>query len=81
MEPTFLDLLQEIKEETNLIPDKIDVRDKYGIYRSLRRGSNTEAVNQGVDQDDIDLKDGEKLKVQRVEDLLWACANTTQRSS
>ena len=41
VEPAFLDLLQEIKEETNLIPDKIDVRDKYGIYRSLRRGSNT----------------------------------------
>jgi hypothetical protein len=55
VEPLFVNLLQEIKEETNLIPAKIDIKDKYGIYRSLRRGSNTEAVNQGVDKDDIDL--------------------------
>ena len=55
LEPVFLYLTQEIKEETHLIPDKIDVREKYGIYRSLRKDSNTEAVNQGVNQDAIDL--------------------------
>jgi len=42
-------------ENPNLIPAEVDVNTEYGISRSFRRGSATQARLKGVSSDDIDL--------------------------
>jgi hypothetical protein len=52
------DILVELdgiqKEEGDVISDTVDVFERYGVSRSFRRGSNTQAINQGVSDADID---------------------------
>ena len=47
-------ILEEVQENTIYIDPGVDVRSEYGIYRSLRRGSTTHAVNVGVKEPDIE---------------------------
>lgn len=45
-----LEVVQKIHPE--LISPSIDVLEDYGLSRSFRRGSNSEAINRGVDRKD-----------------------------
>ena len=42
------------KEHLDLIRPGLDVNEEYGLSRSFRRGSNSEAQNRGVEDGDID---------------------------
>jgi hypothetical protein len=42
-------------ERPDLIPDKIDVSKSYGTFRSLRRGSLTKAMEEGIEGQDLEL--------------------------
>ena len=56
MEPRFFDRLEQVQTlHPDLIPPSEDVAEDYGIYRSFRRGSTSEATNQGLPPDVIDL--------------------------
>ena len=49
MEAQFFRRLEVIQEmRPDLIPDQVDVAEEYGVSRSFRRGSTTEAGNRGV---------------------------------
>ena len=48
-------LLENIQATNNLIPLDVDVREEYGVYRSLRRGATTQARNQKVKTADIEM--------------------------
>ena len=54
-ESRFFEILSEIQEvNKELIPETVDVVEDYGIGRSFRRGSDSEAIARGVDSSDID---------------------------
>lgn len=54
-EPSFHEVLIEVQANNpNLIPASVDVVEDYGVGRSFRRGSDSEAVARGVDSSDID---------------------------
>jgi len=56
MNSEFQHLLLEIQEDRpDLIPEAIDVQDRYRIYRSLRRGAKTRAQAARVEEDVIEL--------------------------
>ena len=56
MDEIFLSRLLRVQgRRRDLLPDNIDVRQEFSIYRSIRRGSNTQARNQGVSGTDIDV--------------------------
>lgn len=56
MNAFFWDLLEEVQEERpDLYDDNIDVRDRYSLNRSLRRGSDTEAYRLKIDNKAINL--------------------------
>ena len=46
-------VLEKAQEETTTIPQTVNVRDEYGVYRSLCRGSTTRAINRNVSESDI----------------------------
>jgi hypothetical protein len=46
----FFTLLEKVQATTNFIPADVDVRNDYGILRSLRRGVTSHARNMGVDE-------------------------------
>jgi hypothetical protein len=51
---SFIDHLLDIqKDRPDLIPASVDVSEEYGTSRSLRRGSDSQALNQGVPEGDI----------------------------
>jgi hypothetical protein len=51
----FEEILMEIQETNKeLILESVEVVEDYGIGRSFRRGSDSEAIAQGVDSSDID---------------------------
>ncbi len=50
-EDEFLSLLEEVQSSTTCINPGMDVRDCFGIYRSLRRGVTAHARNMGVSPD------------------------------
>ena len=54
-EETFFELLEEVQEKTKLICDAVDVRQEYGIIRSMCRGSNTHARNMEVSEPRLEL--------------------------
>jgi hypothetical protein len=55
MEPVFFDRLEQVQaSRPDLIPTSDDVVEDYGIYRSFRRGSTSEATNQGLPPEVID---------------------------
>jgi hypothetical protein len=55
-ESVILDALDRVKtRRPDLIPYDLDVYEKYGISRSFRRGSNTQAKNRGVSVSDVNL--------------------------
>ena len=48
-EDDFYELLETVQDQQpELIPPEVDVREEYGIWRSLRRGVTAHALNQGV---------------------------------
>jgi hypothetical protein len=51
MEDEFMTLLEEVQASLEAIEDEIDVRDRYGMERSLRHGVSAHARNMGVDED------------------------------
>ena len=55
LQEDFFDLLEEVQVSTTLLGDNVDVRENYGLSRSLRRGSNTHAHNMGVSESRIEL--------------------------
>lgn len=57
-------VLETIQNTTTLIDKSVNVREEYGIYRSLRRGATTEAHNQGV-QDPVIEMNNRWRKVER----------------
>ena len=51
-EKAFYGVLEEIQVlRPDLIPDTVDVKEDYGILRSLRRGVTSHALNMGVDKE------------------------------
>jgi hypothetical protein len=51
----FFDRLEQVQlNRPDLIPSNEDVVEDYGIYRSFRRGSTSEATNQGLPPEVID---------------------------
>ena len=48
-------VLETIQRTTSLIDAKVDVREEYGMFRSLRRGATTEAHNQEVAESVIEM--------------------------
>ena len=55
MQEDFFELLEEVQASSSLIKDGVNVREEYGLSRSLRRGSNTHAHNMGVSEQRIEL--------------------------
>jgi hypothetical protein len=56
LEPRFYTLLHWVKIRfSSLFPPNLTIEDDFGIPRSCRRGSSTEAANQGVDSTIIDM--------------------------
>ncbi len=54
-EQNFFDRLEQVQSSRpELIPPSDDIEEEYGIYRSFRRGSTSEATNQGLTPDVID---------------------------
>ena len=45
----------EANEVSKLVPADCDIREEFGIWRSLRRGVTAHAINQGVPSDLINL--------------------------
>ena len=64
-EPGILERIIEVQRlHPELIRSEVDVCESYGISRSFRRGSNSEAQNRGVSDSDID-KNNRWRKVDR----------------
>jgi hypothetical protein len=56
LEPSFFDQLNWVRlRYLDLFPPNVNVKDDYGIPRPGRRGSSTEAANQGVPPDIIEM--------------------------
>jgi hypothetical protein len=51
MEDEFMSVLEEVQATTEAIDDELDVRDRFGMERSLRRGVSAHARNMEVDED------------------------------
>jgi hypothetical protein len=47
-EDDWFTVLERVQAKTDLIEDKVGVRDSYGILRSLRKGNAAHALNMGV---------------------------------
>ena len=55
LEPRILERIIEVQRLCpELVRSEVDVYESYGIPRSFRRGSNSEAQNRGVSDSDID---------------------------
>ena len=55
LEPFILDRVARVQSSfPDLIRESVDVHEEYGLSRSFRRGSNSEALNRGVDEATID---------------------------
>lgn len=55
MEPKFIDRLEAVQiSRPDLLSDQVEVAEAYGVRRSFRRGSTTEAGNRGVPSDVVD---------------------------
>ncbi len=58
-EVDILRIIADIQESSvGIIPKDMDVFDRYGVFRSWRRGSSSIARNEGVRKEDIDLNNG-----------------------
>jgi hypothetical protein len=54
-ETYFHEALTDVQvRRPDLIPETVDVPEDYGVGRSFRRGSDSEAIARGVDSNDID---------------------------
>jgi hypothetical protein len=51
MEDDFMSILEEVQATTEAIDDELDVRERFGMERSLRRGVSAHARNMEVDED------------------------------
>ena len=55
-EGDLMDVLEEVQERRpDLIPESLEVREEYGVFRSFRRGATTEASNMRLRKPTIDL--------------------------
>lgn len=55
MDTWLHDFLHKVQQKfPSVIPDAIRIEDEFSVYRSLRRGANTEARNVRIPQDIID---------------------------
>ena len=55
LEPFILDRIARVQRSfPELIRESVDVHDEYGLSRSFRRGSNSEALNRGMVEATID---------------------------
>jgi hypothetical protein len=52
-ENDFFTLLERVQAQTTLIAKDMDVRDAYGIMRSLRQGLTSHAKNMGIPEEDL----------------------------
>ena len=50
-EDDWYNVLEKVQKDTDLIDKDLDLRDKAGILRSLRRGVTAHAINMKVDTD------------------------------
>jgi hypothetical protein len=58
-ENDILEVIADIQErEKGIIPEDLDVYERYGVFRSFRRGASTEARNGKVKKEDIELNNG-----------------------
>ncbi len=58
-EVDILQLIAEVQEKTEgIVPKDMDVFDKYGVFRSWRRGATSVARNENLRKEDIDLNNG-----------------------
>ena len=65
LEPRILEMIIEVQRlHPELIRAEVNVYESYGLSRSFRRGSNSEAQNRGVSDSDID-KNNRWRKVDR----------------
>jgi hypothetical protein len=51
MEDEFMPLMEEVQATSDAIDDELEIRERFGMERSLRRGVSTHARNMGVDED------------------------------
>jgi hypothetical protein len=51
MTDDVMTMLEQVQARTEHIEDDVEVREKYGLERSLRRGVSAHAPNMGVDKD------------------------------
>ena len=55
-EEVIFEGLEHIQDQDNhVIRGSVNVRQDFGLKRSFRRGSDSQAINQGVSESDIDL--------------------------
>ena len=52
-ENDFFVLLERVQAQTDHINDEMDVREAYGIMRSLRRGVTSHSKNMGIPEEDL----------------------------
>jgi hypothetical protein len=56
LDAEFHKALRKVRDaRPDLLPEGIDIENVYGTYRSLRRGSNTRATEQGAGKEAIEL--------------------------
>jgi hypothetical protein len=59
MEDKFLERLEIIQAtKPHLLNEQVDVSEEYGVSRSFRRGSTSEAINRGVTPEQIEANNG-----------------------
>jgi hypothetical protein len=84
MEDKFMLVLEEVQATTEAIGDELDVRDMFGMERSLRRGVSVHARNMEVDEDLIKAinrwnKDPSKGATRL--DMIELCADTLEAAN
>jgi hypothetical protein len=51
MEDEFMSLMEEVQATSEAIDDELEIRERFGMERSIRRGVSAHARNMGVDED------------------------------
>jgi hypothetical protein len=77
----LLELNSIQKEGEDAISETKEAFERYGVSRSFRRGSNTQAINQGVSESDIDHNNRCERKSSQAGNRCVANAPNSQRSS
>jgi hypothetical protein len=51
MEDEFMSLMEEVQATSDAIDDELEIRERFGMERSLRRWVSAHVRNMGVDED------------------------------